>query len=383
METSLTLGHVRGVRVGLHWSVLVILALIALGLATVQLPDSADGYSDLEYWVAAVVTGVVFLASILAHELSHALVAIRAGQHVESITLWLLGGVAQLERGADSPGEEFRIAAVGPATSLAIGIATGAVAGALDAAGASDLLVAVLAWMAGINVILAVFNMIPAAPLDGGRVLRAALWAWKHDRVESAVVAARAGRYFGLALIALGVFLFVAGAGGLWFVLLGWFLTNAARAEEEQVRIEDRLGGVLVRDVMSTRPVSAPAGIDAQHFLDEYVMRHRFSTFPIVDPAGRPTGLLNLRRLKALEAGDRPRTSVDALVCPLDEVPRARPDEPLVEVLPRMRDDCAEGRMLVFEGERLVGILSPTDVRRALELADVRRGGDGRVGRRV
>ncbi|GIU90774.1 MAG: hypothetical protein KatS3mg010_1873 [Acidimicrobiia bacterium] len=123
----------RGVRVALHWSVLVILALIAFGLATVQLPDAAGGYSDAEYWVAAVVTGVVFLASILAHELSHALVAIRAGRNVESITLWLLGGVAQLERGAESPGEEFRIAAVGPATSAAIGAATGVVAGALDA----------------------------------------------------------------------------------------------------------------------------------------------------------------------------------------------------------------------------------------------------------
>lgn len=373
MDASVTIGHVRGVRVGLHWSVLVIVALVALGLATVQLPDAATGYTGTEYWGAALVTAVVFVASILAHELSHALVAIRAGRQVRAITLWLLGGVAELERGADSPGEELRIAIAGPATSAAVAVVAGAATAALHAAGASPLAVAVAAWIAGMNAILAVFNMVPAAPLDGGRVLRAALWAWRHDRVGSAVAAARAGRLFGLTLVVLGALLFLTGGGGLWFVLLGWFLMNAARAEEFQVEVEDRLAGVRVGDVMSRDPLCAPAALDAQRFLDEFVMRHPFSTFPIVDAAGRPTGLLTLRRLKALDAAERARTPVAAVACPLDEVPRANPDEPLVAALARMRDDCAQGRLLVFEGDRLVGLLSPTDVQRALDRAELRR----------
>lgn len=377
MNPTITLGRIRGIPVGLHWSVLGIFLLIVIGLGAGMLPDIAEGYSDAEYWIAAVVIGVVFFASLLAHEVSHAIVALREGMSVDSLTLWLLGGVAQLRGRVQTPGAEFRIAAVGPAVSLTIGIVGTAVAIALDAADTSELLFAMVAWLAGINIILAVFNMIPAAPLDGGRVLRSALWAWRKDRRWSGVVASRAGRVFGIALITLGALLFLSGRGGLWYVLLGWFLFNIAQAEEQQVVVEDALEGVLVRDVMTPDPLTAPAGISVEQFLDDYVMRHRFATFPIVDDFGRPAGVLTLRRVRERSHGTE---RAGELACPMDEVPTATPDEALLAVLDRLDDRCAEGRLLVVDGGRVVGIVSPADVRRAMEVHAARPRGVPRSG---
>jgi Zn-dependent protease/CBS domain-containing protein len=371
VESTITLGRIRGIPIGVHWSVLGIFVLIVVGLGAGQLPDLAEGYSDVEYWVAAVVIGIVFFVSLTAHEVSHALVATREGLTVDGLTLWLLGGVARLRGRTASPGAEFRIAVVGPAVSLLIGVVAGAVALALDVADVSALLTATVAWLAGINVILAIFNMIPAAPLDGGRVLRSALWAWRKDRRWSGVVASRAGRGFGVALMALGALLFFTTGNGLWYVLLGWFLFNVAQAEEQQIVVEDALEGVRVRDVMTADPVTAPADLDVDRFLDEYVMRRRYATFPVVDDDGHPRGVLTLRRLR-----ERPHAAgaeIGTLACPMDEVPTARPDEPLVSVLERIDDRCAEGRLLVVDDGRVVGIVSPSDVRRALDVHAARR----------
>ncbi len=373
MESSLTIGRIRGVVVGVHWSVLFVLALVTISLAAGVFPDDVGGYSTAIYWIAALVTGVLFLLSILAHEVSHAVVALRHGVAVDRITLWLLGGVAQLEGGAKTPGDDFLIAFVGPATSIAIGLIAGALALGLDAASASALLVEMLKWLAGINLVLAVFNLVPAAPLDGGRVLRAALWAQSKDRLRATVIASKAGRLFGIALIAGGVLLFLGGANGLWFALLGWFIINAASAEERHAVLERRLGSLRVRDVMSADPVTVPADTDLEEFVDSYVFRNHHSTFPVVDANGDPRGLITLRRVKQVPRERWRETRVSEVACPFDEVPKSEPDELLVDAFDRMRDDCAEGRGLVMRDGHLVGILAPADINRALELADAAR----------
>jgi Zn-dependent protease/predicted transcriptional regulator len=373
MESSLTIGRIRGVVVGVHWSVLFVLALVTISLAAGVFPDEVGGYSTAIYWIAALVTGVLFLLSILAHEVSHAVVALRHGVAVDRITLWLLGGVAQLEGGAKTPGDDFLIAFVGPATSIAIGLIAGALALGLDAASASALLVEMLKWLAGINLVLAVFNLVPAAPLDGGRVLRAALWAQSKDRLRATVIASKAGRLFGIALIAGGVLLFLGGANGLWFALLGWFIINAASAEERHAVLERRLGSLRVRDVMSADPVTVPADTDLEEFVDSYVFRNHHSTFPVVDANGDPRGLITLRRVKQVPRERWRETRVSEVACPFDEVPKSEPDELLVDAFDRMRDDCAEGRGLVMRDGHLVGILAPADINRALELADAAR----------
>jgi Zn-dependent protease len=373
VNATVTLGRVRGIVVGVHWSVLIVLGLITVSLATARMPDDVAHYSTGAYWVAALVTAGLFLASIFAHEMSHAIVASRHGVLVEGIILWALGGIAQLRDEARTAGDEFRIAIAGPLTSIAIGLVAGVAAFGLDAANGPALAVALIAWLAGINVVLALFNLVPALPLDGGRVLHAALWARNKDPERATVVAATAGRVFGAALVALGFVLFVTTGGGLWYALLGWFLTNAATREQQHAVMKRHLGSLLVRDVMSTRPVTVPADIDIQSFVDDYVLRTPYSTFPVVDRYGDAVGLLTLRKVKQVPRARWPTTRVGDVACPVGEVPIARPDELLVSALERMTDACAEGRELVLSDGNLVGVLSPSDVGRALELAEVIR----------
>lgn len=294
MRESVRLGTIAGVRVGLNFSVLVILAILVVGLAAGRFPAVFPGHTVIAYVVAAGAAAVLFFASLLAHELAHAVLARRNGIDVEGIVLWLFGGVAQLKGEPRSPGADFRIAAVGPLTSLVVAVIFGAVAAVLVTVQAPALVVGIFSYLAGVNVLLAVFNLVPAAPLDGGRILRAALWAWRHDRVRAAVTAARAGRVFGYILVALGVLQVVAGRGigGLWLVLIGVFLVNAAMAEEQQSRLSETLHGVRVRGVMSPRPVTADPHQTLEAFIAETALTYRHSTYPLVDSEGRLTGLV-------------------------------------------------------------------------------------------
>ena len=374
MNESFRIGRIAGVAVGCNWSVLVVFWLIAWSLAAEQFPDAHPGYSRTGYWVAGVVTAVVFFASLLAHELGHAVVARRLGMKVEGITLWLFGGVAKLGGDAATPQVEWRVGAVGPGVSLVAAGLFGAAAVGFDAVGMSELVVAIPAWLARINLILAVFNLVPAYPLDGGRVLRALLWQRHDDRVRATISAARAGRTFAYVLIGLGLAEFALGvsAGGLWFVFLGWFLLSAARAEEAGVTTNQLLDGVRVKDVMSADPVTAPASMTVAELLDGYILSHRFSAFPLIDDDGGLVGLLTLSRLKGLPAAKRSTTPASRAACPISEVPTADPDEPVIHLLERIVTS-PDGRALVLDEGRLVGIVSPTDISRVLQFEALRR----------
>lgn len=371
MTTSFRLGRIAGVEVGANWSVLVIFVLIVLALATGRFPASYPGYPSWAYAVAAVAAAVVFLLGLLAHELAHAVVAVRNGLPVEGITLWMLGGVSRLRGEARSPGAELRIAGAGPLASVLIGAGFGLVATALGLAGRTGLVFGTFVWLAGINVVLAVFNALPAAPLDGGRLLRAALWKWRGDRVRAAVAAARAGRFFGVALIVFGLWQFVAGGGigALWFAFIGWFLFTAAATEERQARMGGALDGVRVRDVMSPEPVTAPADLSVADFVDRYVWTVRHSAFPLVED-DRPVGMVTVNRIRGVRPGDRLATRLRDVACPMDQLAVARPDEPIMEVLPRL-EECPDGRALVVGEGHLVGIVSPSDISRAVQRASV------------
>jgi len=348
----------------------VIFWLLMWGLATAALPELAPGYGAAAYWATGAVVAAAFLVSLLAHEMSHSLVARRDGIEVESITLWVLGGVAALRGEASGPRSELRIAAAGPAASAAVGLGALGVAAVLRALGAPDLAVAATGWLGTINLVLAVFNLAPAAPLDGGRILRALLWRHHGDRVRAAVSAARAGRVFGYVLIGLGLLEFAAGGGigGLWLIFLGWFVLSAARAEETSTLVVAGLAGVTAAEVMTPDPIVVDACRSVDEVVHDSVLRHHCSSFPVVDH-GRVVGLLTLRRIRAVPAHDRASTSAGAAAWPLAEVPRARPDEPLLGLLDRVgASGPGDGRVLVFDGDRLVGIVSPTDVQRAVQI---------------
>jgi Zn-dependent protease len=263
---GIRIGRFLGIPVRVHPSVLLIAALITWSLAAEELPALAEGSAVAAYWGTAVVVAVLFLASLMAHEGAHAVVAQRHGVPVERVTLWVFGGVAWLGGEAPDPRADLRIAAAGPLASIAISFFFGATAAALDVAGAPALLVASAGWLATINVVLAVFNLAPGAPLDGGRVLRALLWRRWRDRDRAAITAARSGGVLGLVLVALGVFEALVGlvVSGLWLVLIGLFIRSAASREMEDAVVRRGLRGATVADALATRPVGAPDGTGAR-----------------------------------------------------------------------------------------------------------------------
>jgi len=358
-------GRIAGIDVFIDLSAIVIVALIAWVMAN-ALPTLEAGYSSAAYWSVGVIGSLLFVVALFAHELSHSFVARRRGITVRDITLWMLGGIATIEGEPNSANDELAVAIAGPLTSFAIGAAF-LVAGMLGSTiDLPRLLVAGLVWLGTMNIILAVFNLIPAAPLDGGRVLAAFLWRQHGDRLRAARSAARAGRYFAWFLFAVGITEMLGGAGvsGIWSVLLGWFILGAAAAEEERATVESELSGVRIGALMTPDPIVAPDSITVDEFLDRYVASRRCTSFPVTHD-GSIVGLATLARCRALDPRRRAGTSVCDVAWPLTDVPIARPDDLVVDVLHRGISG-GDGRILVFEGDRLVGIVSPSDVARVL-----------------
>lgn len=364
MKDTVRLGRIAGVRIGVNWSVFAIFLLIAVGLGAGRFPAVYPDRNAGLYVVAALAAGLVFFASLLAHELAHAVVARRNGVEVEGITLWLLGGLARLRGEAPDPGAELRIAGVGPAVSALLAVGFAALAALLAALGDSGLDVGVLAWLAAINAILAVFNIIPAAPLDGGRLLRAVLWRRSNDKLAASITAARTGRVLGFVLLALGLAQFLSGAGfgGLWLALIGLFLVQAATMEEHDAQARRTLAGVRVSEVMSAGPVVVPDDPTVSAFIDRYVSTYRQSAYPMVDVHGRPSGIVMLDQVQQVEPELRDRVRLGSVAYPLAEVPVVNADDLVADLLPRLGGAKNARYALVMRDGALVGIVSPSDV---------------------
>jgi Zn-dependent protease/CBS domain-containing protein len=369
MNSSVELGRIFGIRIGINWSWLVVFALITWSLAA-DLEDRYDAVSTGEAVALSVGAAVLFFASLLAHELGHALQARREGMEIEGITLWLFGGVAKFRGMFPSAGAEFRIAIAGPFVTLVIGVVFAGVAWLADLPGPIDGLVG---WLGVVNLMLLAFNLLPALPLDGGRVLRAALWGARRDFASATRIAALVGRGFGFLFIGLGVVAFiVSGAiSGAWLAFIGWFLLGAASAEARYIAVRDALGGLRVRDLMARDPASVPPDLSLGRFMDDVVWNRRYTTYPVVE-GDRAVGLLPFRRVAEIPRTEWDDRSVRDTMIPRDKVPVVREDEEVLETI----DDLSEGdvhRALVLDGDRLVGLLSVTDVARALETGGRRR----------
>ncbi|MFC0531986.1 site-2 protease family protein [Phytohabitans kaempferiae] len=373
MRLSFRIGQIAGVPIGVNWSVLVVFLLITVGLSVSSLPGAYPGYPWWAYLLAGLCAAVVFLAGLLAHEVAHAVVATRNGLRVKQVTLWMLGGIAEVRGQARDPAAEARIVGVGPLVSFLIGVAFAVAVLVTALAGVGGLLVGVLLWLAVINLAIAVFNMLPAAPLDGGRLLKAALWTRFGDRARAAAIAARAGHVLGAVLIAFGVLvvLFGEAVSGVWLVLLGGFVSVAASAELRQSMVIEALAGVRVDEVMSTRPETVPPDMSVAEFDDKFLRRFRHSAFPVTE-RGRPVGLVTLDRVRQVPPERRAGTRVSDVACPTDQLPLTTPQEAVNDLLPRL-NGCADERALVVRDDRLVGIVSTTDVSHAVQRRTLRR----------
>lgn len=371
MSGDIRIGRIAGIDIKANWSLILIFLLITWGLASGGL-SGVPGRGTVGDWVAATLASVLFFAALLAHELGHALLAQRRGLEVEGITLWVFGGVSTLKGESQDARDEFQIALIGPVVSLVVAGLFEVVAMGLAAVGAPALVVAVPRWLALVNVVLAVFNLLPAFPLDGGRVFRAWLWKRSGDRAGATRAAAAVGRFSAYGLMGLGVALFAMGAtiNGIWLVILGWFLLGAARAEESHVLLAGALRNIRVRQVMSEHPVVLPAEMSVQDYVS-HAMTSRFTSFPVADASGHLVGLLTMRRVKAAMAHAEDQATIGQIAIPLDQVPILAPDDPASRLLEELQS-ASDGRALVIDGGALVGIVSPTDLQRMLDLAQLR-----------
>ena len=365
MNPTFQLGRIAGIRIGVNWSWLIVFALIVWSLAAAVFPSQNPGFSDGEYVALAVAAAILFFASLLLHELGHALQARREGVEIEGINLWLFGGVAQFKGGFPSAGAEFRIAIAGPLVSLALGVFFVVVA---VFAGLPNALDGVVAWLGYTNLILLVFNLLPALPLDGGRVLRSALWHFRGDLQWATWVASGVGRAFGFLFIGLGLFMliFEGAFSGAWLAFIGWFLLQAATAEARYVATKQALDGLRVRDLMILQPVTVEADLSLGEFMDAVAWSQRYTTYPVLEQ-GRPIGLLAFRSVASVPRDEWNTRRVRDVMVPREEVPVLDADEPAIDALAELsRSEVNRG--LVLDNGRLAGFLSITDLARALEV---------------
>ena len=378
MKKSVHLGTVRGVAIDVDWSVVVIAALVTWSLAAQLRADQPSDDAGAIAWVVAGIGALALLGSVLVHELAHALMAKRFGVKVEGITLWMFGGVSRFSRHAPHARAELWIAIVGPAASAGVAAVAAVVAGCVALLNGPWIVLAMLEWLALINVVLAIFNLLPGAPLDGGRVLAAVLWRRSGDEHLARAQAARVGVVLGQVLIVFGIIeaAFV-GIGGIWLVLIGWFLTASARSEANSEYIADALGGIRVGDVMSTPVQTAAARSTLDEFVRDHAMSSPFSSFPVVSDDGALIGLITLRQVRAVPRREWPIRTLAQVAVPLPGLTLVTAGQRLVDALATDttsdRTPSAEGRMLVLDGGRLVGIVTPTDINRALQRADLAR----------
>lgn len=360
MKSQIKVGTVFGVELGLHYSWLVIALLITFSLVA-QFHAVNHDWSDAVVWSTAILTGVLFFACLFAHELSHAIVAKARGIPVHKITLFLLGGVAQIEKEASDPKTEFWMAIVGPITSGVLGVVMLALArlcGWVPWTSATTPGTALLVWLGYINLALGAFNMIPGFPLDGGRVLHAILWWTMDDAERSTRAAAVVGQIIAVFFIAFGILRFFQGAGlgGLWIAFIGWFLLQAAGATYMQVKTGALLRGLQVKDVMSTDSYTVDPELSLQEFVHDHVL-HTGRRFFLVVQDGQLLGVITPNEVRTVEPRAWPFTPVRSVMRSADKIHSVSRDMPATEALEIMsREDV--NQLPVMSNGRIDGIVS-------------------------
>jgi Zn-dependent protease/predicted transcriptional regulator len=377
---SIPLVRVFGIRVGVDPSWFLALFLFIWWL-TGYYQDALPGNDDTGPFLLATATALLYFLSILLHELGHAWVAIRNGIPIAGIDLWLFGGIARMTRDTPSPGVEFRVSIAGPVVTLLIaavcvliGIAAGgandfwdAVIG--DPVALSDGFLAMIAQLAFINVVLLVFNLIPAFPLDGGRVARAIAWKVTGDRTKATNFTATIGQGFSYVLIGLGIFWILNFnlIGGLWWIFIGIFLGQAARGAAYQTALMSKIEGVRVADVMDAEPVAVPADMTIDQALHEYFLRYRYPWFPVIDANGRFVGVVDRERAERIPEDRQKVFKVREIVRGGEDSLRVRSDEPLEALLGSEPLLQSGALMAVDRDGRLLGVVTWDQVRRAVQ----------------
>jgi len=359
---GLRVGKVFGIPIYLHSSWFIIFALITYSLAT-QFTAQHPTWRPEQHWALGVIASLLFFASVLIHELGHSVIALRYKIPVASITLFVFGGLARITREPDRAMQEFNIAIAGPITSFLL---AGLFFAASRAAAAPEMLQSAFGWLAEMNFVLAVFNLVPGFPLDGGRILRSVAWGITKDFTRASRTASRGGQWAAYLMIAWGVTQAIRGnvVGGVWIGFIGWFLLSAAQQSLAQVAVHGSLQGLRASDVMSTDVPVVPGGMSLEEYVQEVLRTGR--QFHIVGVTGHPTGIVTLQAVQRFPREEWPSMSVQAAMLPTDAVHRASPSESVAGVLERMqRGDV--NQMPVMNGDELVGLITRDSILRVIQ----------------
>lgn len=370
VRTHLRLGRLFGVPIGINWGVMLVCALLAFSLAEVSLPNIAPRYPSSAYWFGALLGVVGFLLSLVGHELGHSYIAKRNGVHVVEITLWLFGGVAKLEGDADDAGAEFRIAAAGPAMSIVMAVISGAAAWWIDGLDGSTVLVGLLVWLTAINVVLAVSNLLPAFPLDGGRMLRAVLWRRSGRKRTATRTAALIGQILAGVMTAAAVALLIWGDrwSGVWILALGLFLFVAARSQWTDAADRPELLGHPVGGLQRGLPAALAPQVSVGDLERVFDAHPRAVFVPVLDDSGALGSLVTRDAVHRIPPAHRGSVPIRSLAEPLVALPRVHPAETVAGVVDRL----GRGRSwwaLVVDGHGIEGVLCSEDVEAVLDVA--------------
>jgi Zn-dependent protease/predicted transcriptional regulator len=355
------LGRVLGIPIYLHPSWFIIFLLITLSLRT-QFVSMHPNWTPTQHWTLGVITSLLFFGSVVFHELSHSLVAKYYKIPVESITLFVFGGLSRIQKEPEKPSQEFNIALAGPLSSLFL-------AGCfwlVTRFHGSEMAVAAAKWLAEINLVLAIFNLLPGFPLDGGRIFRGIVWGITHDFTRATRMASNVGKGLGYLMIFIGIWQALTGnwVGGLWTAFIGWFLLSAAQETFAQTAIRASLNGVLAGDIMSRDIPTVARDISLEEYVHEVLRTgHQYH---VVTGAGQPAGLITLQMVRSMPRSEWNNTSVQAVMQPLNQIPTASPSDAATTVLERMQQEEI-GQIPVVSQGQIVGIIGRDTIVRALQ----------------
>jgi Zn-dependent protease/CBS domain-containing protein len=368
------LGSILGFEIRIDYSWFIIFFLILWSFSRVVFPVYYPDLDAATHLLMGIAGTLLFFASLLAHELSHSVVARRKGIQVEGITLFIFGGMAHARMEFEEPGDEFQIAGVGPLSSFVIAGVFWLIAWVGTQLGWPLAVIGVAWYLAVINVVLAVFNLLPGFPLDGGRLFRAVVWKSTGDLTKATRWASNGGRVLGYLLIGVGILNFFGGnlIGGLWMVLIGWFVRMAAEASFTQHRLRESFRGIRARDIMTPDPVTISPDLSLQEFVEVHVFSGRHQSYPVVAD-GRPLGLITLERVKQVPREEWPSRSIGDAMVAADNGLVVSPEEAMTEVLEKLGASGVR-RVLVARNGELIGIISQSDIARWMERVGMMQG---------
>jgi Zn-dependent protease/predicted transcriptional regulator len=360
MRNTIQLGKIFGIQIKIDYSWFIIFLLISWSLGSHYFPHYYPGWQFLTYWIVALSTCLIFFACVLAHELSHSLVSKAHGTPVRDITLFIFGGVAQIVSEPERPGKEFFMALAGPLVSIVIAIFFRLIVFVMR----SPLhpVSALAYWLSRINLMLAIFNLVPGFPLDGGRLLRAVIWKITGNFKKATRVASGAGRFVAFLLIFFGMFMFFTGRffNGIWFVFIGWFLNNAAESSYRLVALKDTMRGVTVEEAMVRECYGVPGDTTIEQLIYEHIIRGGYRCLPVIED-GRVVGLVTIHQVKEVPRHAWGGTTVKEVMIPLDKTKAVKPADPLLSVFETMtREDISQ--LPVVQNGELVGIIGRDNI---------------------